>query len=228
MAEATVRGADREPVASLDLSANTRLTELSVHDATGSPAWSRFQESRRPVLLEISSDVDGQGLRPVSTVERDEAGRVTAFATGGGRSVRFSYDAQGNPAQVWDADQLAATYEYDADGRLAQAYGMEWRITWSYGEAALNLEYDDSGNISAATQLTGTYPGRYELRWKRYVGPADQAPAQGLVLEIGFPALLATQDPTTVVQVGGMDWPVSLDGPQNPGMSRGVLTQFLW
>ena len=96
------------------------------------------------------------------------------------------------------------------------------------GVAALDLEYDDFGNISAATQLTGTYPGRYELSWKRYVGPADQAPAQGLVLEIGFPALLATQDPTIVVQVGGLDWPLSLDGPQNPGMSRGVLTQFQW
>ena len=31
--------------------------------------------------------------------------------------MRFFYDAQGNPAQVWDADQLTATYEYDADGR---------------------------------------------------------------------------------------------------------------
>ena len=48
----------------------------------------------------------------------DEAGRLaSAVATGGGRSVRFFYDAQGNPAQVWDADQLTATYEYDADGR---------------------------------------------------------------------------------------------------------------
>lgn len=321
-----------EPVASLDLSANTKLTELSVHDATVLTGLEQVPGIWQTWLLEeVSSDVDGQGLRPVSTVKRDESGRVIALvgtngpaneytydeaghlvgtslwtfgydeagrlasaeASGGGRSVRFSYDAQGNPVQVWDADQLTATYEYDADGRLAQAYGMEWRITWSYGEAgeltswkevfeggttesvydydeqgrvvrvrqsndylsgpvpdtertmtyddagrpvqmsvdgvaALDLEYDDFGNISAATQLTGTYPGRYELSWKRYVGPADQAPAQGLVLEIGFPALLATQDPTTVVQVGGLDWPVSLDGPQKPGMSRGVLTQFLW
>lgn len=146
----------REAVASLDLSANTRLTELSVHDATMLTGLEQVPGVTQTWLLdEVSSDVAGFGMTPLAKVMRDESGRVTgiqpregptdeytydeagrlvgtslwtfgydeagrlasAVATGGGRSVRFFYDAQGNPAQVWDADQLTATYEYDADGR---------------------------------------------------------------------------------------------------------------
>jgi len=148
----------REAVASLDLSANTRLTELSVHDATMLTGLEQVPGVTQTWLLdEVSSDVAGFGMTPLAKVMRDESGRVTGIQPREGPTDEYTYD---------EAGRLVGTSLVDLRLRRGRAARVRRRHRWRAVGAFLLRRPGESGTG------VGRGPAHRHLRVRRRRPPS--------------------------------------------------------
>lgn len=80
------------------------------------------------------------GTRTMFQIERDGAGMITSVVDDHGRSVRYSYTAQGQLKDVYDIAGKLWWHEYDAGGRLTAAIGAN-------RQPYLEVGYDARGRV---------------------------------------------------------------------------------
>ena len=80
------------------------------------------------------------GTRTMFQIERDGAGMITKVVDDHGRSVRYSYTAQGQLENVYDIAGELWWHEYDAGGRLVAAIGAS-------RQPHLEVGYDAQGRV---------------------------------------------------------------------------------
>lgn len=107
------------------------------------------------------------------TVERDDAGRITALIDAGGRRSRLTYDHSGRPTSYRDPVGRMVSIEHDANGRVMRATYPDGRtIGWTYHPS--DETSSDEAPVKTLKDIEGifwSYDYDASLRLNRAVDP---------------------------------------------------------
>jgi len=105
----------------------------------------------------VSYTYDGHGNLLTATdatgviaLEYDTADRLTNISYPGGRSLQFSYNADGQRTKMVSQDGYTTNYSYDTRGRLKT-------LTDGSGKTIITYEYDAASRLTKETNGNGTY-----------------------------------------------------------------------
>jgi RHS repeat-associated protein len=118
------------------------------------PRGYRVQFTYEPTFDQLTSVRDEKG-NP-TTYSYDDRGNLTAITYADGSAEAFSYGGQGNLTQWVNRRGEVIDYTYDSNHQLATyAYANTPQVDFSY-------DYDAVGNLTAATDATGTIDLGYD------------------------------------------------------------------
>lgn len=148
--------APEEPLASLDVSSNSKLASLDVSADTEVTGLDGTELHEVWVMDSVEQTFGSSGISSEYAVERDDAGRVLKLeCTNGGGSLigyEFTYDGQGNPSQVVESSSYygqgdsSTSYDLSCDeqGRVISKIPTRSDATET---SATYWEYDDDGRV---------------------------------------------------------------------------------
>jgi RHS repeat-associated protein len=134
--------ADDRPVSSeTDASSTSKSITTSAYDiapgSAGCPATATY----------CDTTTDANGGVTVAAFD-DQGGQIERIRPGG-QTLRFAYDAAGEPTQETDARGITASHSYDADG-------AEIGITYSDGTPGVTSKFNADGQRTSMSDGSGT------------------------------------------------------------------------
>jgi RHS repeat-associated protein len=150
----------------------------------------------------LSEIIDRNGNRVVVDRGSNPNGPVQRLVSSHGRSIAFTYDAQGRIATAIDNLDRKVIYEYDAQGRLWKVTDPAGKTeTYTYdtahrmeivsdklGRVIIRNEYDTNGRVKKQTLPSGIYQFAYTVNASGVVTQTDVTDPRGEVRRLKFNA----------------------------------------